>query len=402
MKLLLLVVALTEVRSSSHADMDMCTEAVPCSELTAASGLTFNCRMSGPVDGLGVILLHGFPEWSRFWIPLMEYWVESYRPYRAVACDLRGYSPKAAPPNIDAYHYDHLANDVFDIADAVGFSEFHLAGHDHGAALGWFASTHAKAAGRVLSYSALTVPHPDVFSKAVYGAEADEHQQVASNYFNQFAQPDSATRDDGTMTLSVMMGFGGFSSPEDFQKALWWYNGSIGIKWARPPVLSDEVVAKYDMAMVNAVRKAMPLPVDAGAPPTDGPMGPVAVPTTFVCGALDPYLLCTRPSMTVTEEFVTAQYTYVSVQCSHGVLKISECESESELIKAMEGITAQIEQVSPSPPTTATTTPTATTATTTATPRSDTVSAAPPSRSLQLPLCLGLALVASSLGHLFL
>jgi hypothetical protein len=42
--------------------------------------------------------------------------------YASLSCDARGYSPKAAPDDYDAYHYDKLQSDIFSIVDASGYS----------------------------------------------------------------------------------------------------------------------------------------------------------------------------------------------------------------------------------------------------------------------------------------
>ena len=118
--------------------------------------------------------------------------------------------------------------------------------------------------------------------------DRDEQQIVGVNYFNQFALADSATRNDEA--LSKALGYGGFETAEQFQRALWWYNGSVGLFWARPPVVPDEVVQRYptQAAFVDRVRTAIPeLPTDDGALPTD-PLVPdvvESIPTMFVCGA---------------------------------------------------------------------------------------------------------------------
>lgn len=51
-----------------------------------------------------------------------------------VACNLRGYSPGASPPNVGDYEWDTaLEADAWAIADAVNFTAFHIVSHDMGA-----------------------------------------------------------------------------------------------------------------------------------------------------------------------------------------------------------------------------------------------------------------------------
>ena len=121
------------------------------------------------------MLLHGFPNRASWWEPLTSFWLTKQLPFRAVACDLRGYSPQASPDGPEHYTYDILATDVLSLADAVGWNSFHLAGHDHGSGLGWFVAAKAPS-GRVLSYAALSVPHLDALSRGLYGPMQDEAQ----------------------------------------------------------------------------------------------------------------------------------------------------------------------------------------------------------------------------------
>ena len=142
--------------------------------------LTFNCRVSG-LDNSGetIILLHGFPETSRMWYNLMK--VLSDSNYRVIAPDQRGYSPGAKPLEIEDYTIDLLSQDIIDIADAFSVEKFHLVGHDWGSAVGWALASNKKE--RVLTWTALSVPHLDAFSDAM---ENDEVQAKKSGYISFF------------------------------------------------------------------------------------------------------------------------------------------------------------------------------------------------------------------------
>jgi pimeloyl-ACP methyl ester carboxylesterase len=122
-----------------------------------ANGLEFRARVAGMRgDGPGLILLHGFPATSAMWLPVME--AARARGYRVVAYDQRGYSPGARPDGIAAYTIDHPAADVLAIADAVGFEDFHLVGHDWGCVAGWVATLQHP--DRIRSWTALSIPYP--------------------------------------------------------------------------------------------------------------------------------------------------------------------------------------------------------------------------------------------------
>ena len=146
----------------------------------------------------------------------------------------------------------------------------------------------------------------------------DEAQVVASNYFNQFALPDSATRNAGA--LSKLFG-GLFPDPAALQKALFWYNGSVGISWAIPAVVSDAEVAKYRDPFVQSVRSAIPLPQRPARAASD-PVGKLSgIPTLFMCGTRDPYLLCSHPYALTTANYITgAPYEYFKADCGHDLI----------------------------------------------------------------------------------
>jgi hypothetical protein len=118
---------------------------------------------------------------------------------------------------------------------------------------------------------------------------------VATNYFNQFALVDSATRNGGA--LAALLGNGSFDSPEALQRGLWWYYGSIGRFIARPRVVDAATVSKYlpGAGLVLAVQQAIPLPVDNGKPTSNTTGALKGIPTLFVCGEADPFLLCSKP-----------------------------------------------------------------------------------------------------------
>ncbi len=145
--------------------------------------LTFTCRVSGMEnDGEAVILLHGFPETSRMYYDLIPVLVSEG--FKVVAPDQRGYSPGARPSKISDYSIDKLSQDVLDIADAFQFEKFHLIGHDWGSAVGWV--TVAFHSERVISWTALSVPHLDAFFKAMNN---NPEQQRKSQYIKFFKKP---------------------------------------------------------------------------------------------------------------------------------------------------------------------------------------------------------------------
>ncbi|HZR81883.1 MAG TPA: alpha/beta fold hydrolase [Candidatus Binatia bacterium] len=145
-----------------------------------ARGMEFRARIAGS-RGPGVILLHGFPVTSAMWDPLLPAAADGYR---IVAFDQRGYSPGARPEGAAAYAAPELVADVLAVADAVGFERFHLVGHDWGSVAGW--GLVLRAPERVLSWSALSIPHPTAFLSALAD---DPDQKQRSGYFRFFGTP---------------------------------------------------------------------------------------------------------------------------------------------------------------------------------------------------------------------
>ena len=284
---------------------DTCTNGITCLRIPIIKNtLTFSCRIAGPPSSNGtntnILFLHGFPEWSSMFAPLLRQL--AHVGYRGVACNLRGYSAGASPPLPSDYTYDKLVTDVFNIADAVNFTSFHLVGHDHGGLLAWAAAAaHPE---RLLTVSALSTPHADAFASALFGPLSDMYQISASQYFTMFTLNNSASLHDnfffssmGSSSSDEDMGES-FTSAQAFQKALWWYNGAIdfpsGGVMATPPIMSVwNLTTRGDIAMAS-------LRALFGGTPDTGraalkTIGNISVPALFVCGASDDVILCNRP-----------------------------------------------------------------------------------------------------------
>ena len=80
-----------------------------------------------------VLLLHGHPETYLMWRFIAPKLAEKYT---VVATDLRGYGDSSKPqglPDHSNYSKRAMANDQVAVMKQLGFSRFHLAGHDRGA-----------------------------------------------------------------------------------------------------------------------------------------------------------------------------------------------------------------------------------------------------------------------------
>lgn len=222
-----------------------------------------------------VLALHGFPQSARSWHAVGERLAESG--VRVVAPDQRGYSPRARPEGVDHYRMSLLVDDALAVADAMGLDRFHLLGHDWGAQVGW--NLCERAAERVLTYTALSVPHPRAFATAY---TEDEDQRRASEYISLFWRPGVAeerlAEDDWERLRRLLEGLPGeevehyvarMREPGALTAALGWYR-----------------------AMESG----------AAAPPT-------RVPTTYVWSTRDVALR--RRGAELCADFVDADYRFV-------------------------------------------------------------------------------------------
>jgi pimeloyl-ACP methyl ester carboxylesterase len=142
-----------------------------------ANGMEFRARVAGFDNrgGEGVILLHGFPETSIMWEPMLDKLARAG--FRVVAFDQRGYSPGARPFSVESYRKGKLAADVVAVATAVGFDRFHVVGHDWGGIIAWIAADRFPR--EVISVTSLSAPHPQAFADSL---AADSSQLLYSSY----------------------------------------------------------------------------------------------------------------------------------------------------------------------------------------------------------------------------
>ncbi|GMH97244.1 hypothetical protein TrVE_jg6319 [Triparma verrucosa] len=270
------------------------------------------------------------------YIPLMKY-LKEQGGFTSFACNQRGYSPTASPENVEEYDYNILKADVLDIAAELGYEQFHLVAHDHGAVLGW---TVAQESDRVVSFTSLSIPHPDVFSDALYGPNADRSQQMASQYFDMFTRDNSASIKGNFWYMSLGLTSGRWKEyddkysdygPSDFQKALWWYNGAQSAgKMAGPPaftVTELTMEGQYSVAFLRGVFGMPDEEVVDGIEQTNK-VGMIDVPTLFVCGKNDPAILCDNEYSYNTENYVSKDYLHLVVDCEHDLTSCGGDEQE--------------------------------------------------------------------------
>lgn len=230
------------------------------------NGISLDVHQSGPEGGELVILLHGFPEHGMAWKAQIEFLAA--QGYRVWAPDQRGYAGSDKPTGAMSYQTHILALDVMGLADAAGAEQFHLVGHDWGAAVAWIiASNHA---GRVKTLTILNVPHPSAFLKFL---KSDFRQIKRSWYMFVFLLPklpewllrrkNYAYMQNAIVKTAVR----GTFSPEEIKDYL--------MAWSQPQAVKS---------MVNWYRAAL-------RKPSQPKLAKVPVPTHIIWGRKDQFLL---------------------------------------------------------------------------------------------------------------
>ncbi len=121
----------------------------------AVSDVELFVREAGPGDAPPLLLLHGWPESSRGWDPLIP---ELGGSHRLLMPDNRGFGRSGMPAGTGAYGMPTLVGDVVAVLDAVGLEQASIAGHDFGGAVAWAAGVLAP--DRVARMVVLAAPHP--------------------------------------------------------------------------------------------------------------------------------------------------------------------------------------------------------------------------------------------------
>lgn len=247
---------------------------------------SYDVRHAGTGDTL-VILLHGFPETSHMWIPLLEHLAANG--YSVLAPDLKGYSPGARPVGAEHYAHPVMAKDILAMADALGADRFHLVGHDHGAGLGWYmVGPHAD---RIISWTALSVPHIDAFGQAIAN---DPEQQERSQYMQFFQQVGTAEAALAENDFAALRSVWSASSPEQVEEYL--------------------RVLRQPEALTGALNWYR-----GGLTADRQPVGQVGVPTLMIWGNQDEAI--GRPGVDATPPLMDGPYRLVELDAGHWLIQ---------------------------------------------------------------------------------
>lgn len=145
--------------------------------------VTLHVVMAGPKDGEPIFLLHGFPEFWYCWRKQIPYLAE--KGFRVIVPDQRGYNLSDKPKSVADYKIGLLAQDVVNLASALGYERFYLAGHDWGAAVSWW--TALLFPERIKKLAILNVPFPPVMTQEI--AQGNWQQLMRSWYIGFFQTP---------------------------------------------------------------------------------------------------------------------------------------------------------------------------------------------------------------------
>ncbi|SDN13533.1 alpha/beta hydrolase [Kriegella aquimaris] len=259
----------------------------------------FDCRVLGNEENELIIFLHGFPETSFMWMNLME--KLSSIGYYCVAPDMRGYSENACPKGVKKYTIKKLSDDILNIVNAVNVNKFHLIAHDWGAGIGWNIVYHNPE--KIISWTALSVPHSRGFRKAV---KMDNEQRKKSRYIGWFLFP---------IIPEIMLRKNDF---EKFRK-LW--------KHSSPEELNNYLTVfrrKYTLtAALNYYRANF-------KKGKNQPVGDIVTPTLFIWGKND--LAIGKVAAENNHKYMKGDYTFLKLDGGHWLIQSNYLEVEKAII----------------------------------------------------------------------
>lgn len=261
----------------------------------------FDCRVSGNEQNELIILLHGFPETSFMWIDLMG--KLSSIGFYCVAPDMRGYSKNACPKGVKHYKVQKLTSDILNIADAIDKDKFHLIGHDWGAGIGWnIVYNNPK---RVISWTALSIPHSRAFSKAL---KMNKEQKRKSRYIGLFLLP---------IIPEIIIRWNDFKI---FRKL--WKNSST------EELENYLTVFKRKQSLTAALNYYR---ANIGRGKGRQPIGDIETPTLFIWGNKD--IGVGAFAVKSNEKYMRGEYTFKELDGGHWLIQTNYSEVEDAIIE---------------------------------------------------------------------
>jgi pimeloyl-ACP methyl ester carboxylesterase len=123
---------------------------------TGPSGVPLAVYAEGDPAAPTVLLVHGFPDTHTVWDDVAAALAADHH---VVRYDVRGAGASGRPGRVADYRLEHLADDLFAVADAVSPGRpVHVVAHDWGSVQSWEAVTRPGAATRVASFTSISGP----------------------------------------------------------------------------------------------------------------------------------------------------------------------------------------------------------------------------------------------------
>ncbi|MEC3914500.1 alpha/beta fold hydrolase [Nocardia sp. CDC160] len=256
-------------------------------------GLSFDVLDEGPLDGVPVVLLHGWPQTATQWSRLVPYLHENG--YRTIAPTQRGYAPGARPRGRYAYRISALVGDTVALIEALGGSPVHLVGHDWGSAVAW--STAAAHPELVRTLTSVSVPHPMAFMRTMLTSS----QFFRTFYMVVFQLP-------WLPELVISNAFRAVGTDPDRRRRALAMSGMDGEQFDRiRRDIIDGGALKYSVNWYRAMLIANPRQV----------FRKVTVPTTHVSSTRDPFMVA--KNAVLAARYVQGPFTHEVLDATHWV-----------------------------------------------------------------------------------
>ncbi len=224
--------------------------------------LSFHVAVAGPNSGSPVILLHGFPDASFGWEKQIQALAQAG--FYVIAPDQRGYNLSDKPRGVRNYTMDLLVADSLALADALGFKQFDLAGHDFGALVSWnLVESHPE---RVKRLAILNVPHPRILNHYLRVNQEQRSRSWYAYFFKLPGLPEMGLRAFNWKVLVSPMARS--LSAADLAR--------YRTAWSQPGAITS-MVNWYRALRFKQVEK--------------NPAQNIEIPTLMIWGKLDPHLM---------------------------------------------------------------------------------------------------------------
>src|SRR6478736_7946717 len=131
----------------AYTSLPMTASKIPAGfteHFTDVNGVRLHYRIAGQGDP--IVLLHGYAQDSRMWLPLMA---ELAKTHTVIAPDLRGFGESSAPTN--GYTKAGMAQDVHALLQSLGHKRVRIVGHDIGLMVAYaFAAQYPSEVDRIV------------------------------------------------------------------------------------------------------------------------------------------------------------------------------------------------------------------------------------------------------------